>query len=172
MNLTRTERWTLANQYRILEALYPDEAENMRHAREALQEGFAGEYETLDNHIYDGPDTMTKEQCREVLDIFRMFSQIHFSLEKLEDKTGIDLGMLTFSGFDGNNETGHMSYARFLKGPHGDNWPEFTGDLNSHMPSLDVYRRQLAEWKGRSDEMYLTQEDLQAIAAAARYPRG
>jgi hypothetical protein len=39
MKLTRTERWILANQYRILEVLYPKEADSLSYAREAFEHG-------------------------------------------------------------------------------------------------------------------------------------
>lgn len=46
-----------------------------------------------------------------------------------------------FRGFDGNNETRHMTTAEFLIEQLG-RWRHFTGrDLNSHAPSIDGYLR-------------------------------
>jgi uncharacterized protein len=49
-----------------------------------------------------------------------------------------------FRGFDGNNEGEYISVARFLI-DQLKRFSEFKGrDLNSHMPSIDVYQRMFA----------------------------
>jgi hypothetical protein len=57
MKLTRTERWILVNQYRILEALYPDEAKWFAENREALSSGYELHYRGMIDFIYDEEDT-------------------------------------------------------------------------------------------------------------------
>ncbi len=52
MKLTRTERWILSNQYRILEALYPDERGSLEKARIALESGYELEYDGMSQRIY------------------------------------------------------------------------------------------------------------------------
>jgi uncharacterized protein len=171
MQLTRTERWMLANQYRILEALYPNEAKVFAEARTALEDGYELEYKTLVQNIYDGDDTMSEAECNEVLDTLQMYSDLHFSYERLDDKSGIDPEKLAFEGYDGNNETKFMAYARYFTSSGGGRFTELVkGDLNSHGRMRDVYQRQRRVWwqfQGR-DEPYLTKENIQEILEARR----
>lgn len=51
MDLTREQRWILANQYRILERLYPNEAECHAKAREVLENGYEFNYDWIAQHI-------------------------------------------------------------------------------------------------------------------------
>ena len=67
MHLSRTERWLLANQYRILEALVPDEADWFRKARTVVEEGFAGEYEDICKFVYRDEYTRSEDGCHEVI---------------------------------------------------------------------------------------------------------
>jgi uncharacterized protein YfbU (UPF0304 family) len=57
-----------------------------------------------------------------------------------------------------------MSYARFLK-DHGSSENVGTGDLNSHMPTLDRYRVMLRRWKASKNRYDLTRDDVLRIAA-------
>ena len=89
---------------------------------------------------------------REVVDILDMWSFIEFSYAKLDAaqkqalaRQAAPLGENPrFEGFDGNNETEHMSTAMFLVN-HLDRFQEFKGrSFNCHHPSLDAHRRMLA----------------------------
>lgn len=52
-----------------------------------------------------------------------------------------------FRGFDGNNETEYMGAAEFLVNDL-ERFSTFKGrDLNSHLPSLDTYKRMLAVYR-------------------------
>jgi hypothetical protein len=54
---------------------------------------------------------------------------------------------LRFRGFDGNNETEYLGVSRFLI-EHLDRFTHFKGrDLNSHMPSIEAYRRMYEVFK-------------------------
>lgn len=172
MKLTRAQRWTLSNQYRILEALYPDEAEDLRHTREALESG----YELAYPPVNISEDGVTEEECREVVDILDMHRALHFSYGRLEDKKGIKEGDVRFRGFDGNNETKYLSYARYFCGLDGggERFKELDrGDgFNSHMPVVDMYRRMLAVWMGQLDRRHdLTKAEIQLVLAAQPYPK-
>lgn len=173
MKLSRVERLILANQYRILEALYPDEAESYANRREAIENGYEMHYRWQAEHIYDGDDVMTEEESREVLDILDMFAALKRSQSLVADDASVESWHLTFSGFDGNNETKQMAYARYFCGLNGGRYTELDrGDnFNSHMPSLERYRRQLREWRKSADPHSLTKEDVIRIAAAAPYPQ-
>jgi uncharacterized protein YfbU (UPF0304 family) len=148
MKLSRTERWILSNQYRILETLYPAEAASYARNREALDSGYELHYGWMAERIYDEDDMLSEEDCREVMQILNMYLALKRSYEALQDKSGIEEWQIKFSGFDGNNETTRLAYMRYLN-EEGEAYADLDrGDnFNSHMPSLDGYRRQLAEWK-------------------------
>lgn len=89
---------------------------------------------------------------REVVDILDMWSFIEYAYEKLNDEERKQLALAAapfgenprFYGFDGNNESEHMSVAMFLVNQL-ERFQEFKGrSFNCHHPSLDAHRRMLA----------------------------
>ncbi len=173
MKLTRIERWMLANQYSILEALYPKEADYYKEAKEILENGFEFEYSELCQNIYDNGDVMSVEECKEVIHILAMFDTLRYSYGQLKDKSGIEKHALDFSGFDGNDsqEGRYMSYARFLCEKQGKFEKLTKGDFfNSHSPSLEIYRRMLKEYDKLENKSQLTKEDIVSITAAKVHP--
>lgn len=164
MILDRTQRWILANQYHILAALYPEDADHYIASREALERGYELHYELISEHVYDEPDTMTAAECREVIDILDMFASLRSAYGKLEDKSGIDEKAIRFPGFDGNHETKWLGYARYYVTWGGDRYRDLhKNDFNSHRPTLDTYRRMLAEWEKSQDKHSLTKDDIVRI---------
>ncbi|GAB4227751.1 MAG: hypothetical protein Kow0032_07190 [Methyloligellaceae bacterium] len=98
------------------------------------------------NHV-DSPRTVS-----EVVDVLDMWSFIESGYAKLskKEKERVEAEAepfgkhVEFSGFDGNNESEHIGIARFLIDDL-DRFASFKGrELNSHMPSIDTYRRMLA----------------------------
>lgn len=167
IELSRVERWILSNQYRILEALYPEEADHLAHAREALEQGFEGRYEDLASHIDES--VLSPQECREVVDILAMYDALQRSRTALGEQTKIKEEEVRFAGFDGNNETAQMVYARhFCGGPLG----RFQGldtakDFNSHFPSLDSYRAMLRVWKDQCKGSYqMTEAQIRQVLDA------
>src|SRR5262245_16898442 len=151
MRLTRAERLVLANQYRILEKLYPEEASYFENSRSVVEQGYELEYAWIAERVYDEAQCLSTEECREVYKILQMHEDLVRSYESLADKTGIDKADILFCGFDGNHEAKWLGYCEHVCEPKGDR-PRFTelsrGDhFNSHMPMLDVYRRMLKVWK-------------------------
>lgn len=166
MKFTRTERLILSNQYRILEALYPDEARDFAAAGEALTRGYELHYVWIAEHVYE--DVMTEEECREVLDILQMYDYLKIAYDDLADKSGIDERRLRFGGFDGNSEGKQVGYARYFcthDGPRYQNLDK-GDDFNSHCPSLDRHRRMLAEWMRSADRLNLAKDDILRITTA------
>lgn len=89
---------------------------------------------------------------REVVDILDMWSFIEYAHAKLSEQERQQLALAAkpfgenprFNGFDGNNESEHMSVAMFLVNQL-DRFQEFKGrSFNCHHPSLDAHRRMLA----------------------------
>ncbi|SRR6266516_3680182 len=170
MKLTKIERWILANQYNILEKLYPDEKEYYSKCREILENGYEYHYDEISQHIYKDSDTMSSEASQEVLDILHMFSDLKRSYDALKDNSGIEKHLLNFHGFDGNDhlEVKYLGYARFFCNSDGGRCKELDkgDDFNSHMPTLDRYRSMLAEWKKNKDIHKLSKEDIICIISA------
>jgi uncharacterized protein len=161
VNLTRIERWMLSNQYRILEALYPDQAKELAKDRLAIERGYELNYDDFTQHIdHDAP---TVQECEEVSEILEMFRCLKLAKDKPED-----LGsLLGFQGFDGSTEATQMRYAEYCCKTLG--LFEDLGlksNFNSHAESLGRYRRMLIEWRGSSNVYELTRDDIMRIANA------
>lgn len=167
MELTKKERLSFIYQLRILEALYPDEAEYYAKNRTALEEGYTYHYDWMIEHLYD---ELSEEQCREVIDILDMYSEIAWGLEKLgEDDELRKHHLAKFRGFDGNNETHLMAYVRYfvvdldrfsiLK---HDEYPYF----NSHCPMLNTYREMLARWREMGSPHSIGREQIAKLLGA------
>jgi uncharacterized protein len=81
MKLTKIERLLLVNQLLILEKLYPESAKAYKQERTALREGYELHYKDLFHLIED--ETLSEDQCREVLDVLEMYRAITFSARRL-----------------------------------------------------------------------------------------
>ena len=122
------------------------------------------------------PDYVT-----ETADILDMFSFLEASYDAL-DKAGkakVDAAEMAHSrryrGFDGNNETEYFSCVMFMVSK----LHMFTDladryNLNSHGPTLEIYRRMLAVWRpmreGGVIVNTLSADQIIQVIAAARYP--
>jgi uncharacterized protein YfbU (UPF0304 family) len=115
-----------------------------------------------------------------VVEVLVMWDQIERSYTRLspQDKELIEKEAdpfgrnVSFAGFDGNNETGLMAIARFLVQDMG-RFQEFAGrELNSHMPTVDVYRRMLSVFAPMKKSLMgsgLTAAQIVRILKAKRY---
>jgi hypothetical protein len=167
MDLSLTERVIIANQFKILEKLYPEEAEYYSNHRRALECGYKLHYADIVENFYD---EMSEEECREVIDILDMYRALTDSYNRLPDKAGINEREIRFAGFDGNEETSQYLYAqyfivdldRFQELTYGQIHP----DLNSHWPKLDKYRAMLEVWKPIGDRHNLNSNQIRAILEA------
>jgi uncharacterized protein len=148
MELTIKDRLIIANQLRILEALYPKEAADIARHRTAIERGYQLHYDWLVNSF---EKELSEEQCREILEILDMYRALKFSYKELKDKRDINEEDLRFPGFDGNNEPAELGYVNyFVIDLERFNELRDTRALpvfNSHMPMLERYRRMLAIWK-------------------------
>jgi uncharacterized protein YfbU (UPF0304 family) len=173
MKLSRIERWILFNQYQMLARLCPEEARAYARYQEALQCGYEAEYDTMAQHIYREDSCLSAEECNEVVTILDMFRALKQSYEGLADTSGIEPHAVQFMGFDGNNETTRMAYARYFCEsdlPRFEELHHRGGRLNSHMPVLGIYRRMLAEWN-RIDQKYeLSKDEILRIVSVRRAP--
>jgi uncharacterized protein YfbU (UPF0304 family) len=150
MNLTKTERLILANQYRILEKLYPNES-SYSNAAEIVTAGYTRLYRELPNQPHE---EIPPAVCEEVTEILEMYRALHPVCDK------------SFPGFDGNDEVPHYSYARFMIEDMG-RWIEFKDDdINSHTAMLPTYQAMLREWEASPSKVKLTEDDAARILKA------
>ena len=107
-------------------------------------------------HDEDRPD-----HVKEVREILTMWRELKESIDALSpgDRKRVEVDAAPigadpkFRGFDGNNESAHLSISRFMIEEMG-MFEEFRGiDLDSHTYTLENYRRMLAAynslWPGR-----------------------
>lgn len=171
MKLDLVQRWILCNQFQILEDLAKQrkdqhDAKHYAAAQEAVAQGYEVEYGHFSQHIMDDP--LSVEDCEEVLQIMAMFRAIKLACDKLTDKSNINEYHAKFEGFDGNEDTRRMTYARFYCETH-DAFAELAKEttFNSHDSlSLTRYRRMLAEWTKSANKYDLSKADVVRITNA------
>ena len=161
--LNLQERLLLANQFRILERLDPEDAVQHSERREALERGYVLEYGGTFETI--SPLEMSEADCRLVMNVFDLFSSLQNSHAQLNDTAGIDSSKLQCRGFDGNNESELRGYALYLR--RTQRWEKLLGDgdLNSHEPTRELYGRMLERWNASVDKDQLTKDDILRIIA-------
>jgi uncharacterized protein YfbU (UPF0304 family) len=164
MELTLKDRILLVNQYRILKALEPANANDYDQTIEILERGYAFEYGSLSENF---SEEFSDSDCNEVVSVLNMYRMMKNAYRKMDDKTGIDASDLEFRGFDGNEESRQHGYAEFLINTRG-GWIELQReDLNTARPMRERYRHMLAEWIASTDTHHLTKADVLRILRAA-----
>ena len=142
MELSKLDR--LANQHAILEKLDEQNADHHAHMRKVYENGYAINYSDDFENIYD---EFSREESGFVIDVLDMYSAMQRSWKQLGSPDDLNESDLRFPGFDGNNETSYMAYAKFVVKDED----RFTDlnifDFNSHMHMLDSYRSMVNAWK-------------------------
>lgn len=129
-------------------------------------------YPWLDQDGSSAPDFVV--ETRHILQAFRI---IYRSLENLSDadreraQSGSSRHVLTFDGFDGNNESDHYSAAALITQEAG-RWTEFAAlAVNSHHPTLHRYRAILeavSDHQSANPGGLLSADQLIEVAGRAR----
>lgn len=146
MELTKKDRVLLINQYKVLAALNKDEEAYYLELIEVLERGYEIFYSLVDEWI---SEDMPEDEGRFVLNILDLYRAIEDVKRSTKDERLFKHEYSFFRGFDGNNETAHMGFCRFLIETQG-KFQEQTpyklrnDNLNSHMPMIDKYQRMLA----------------------------
>ncbi len=167
MELSKKDRLILINQLLILEKLYPEEADYYEKHRLALQQGFALHYEWIVENVWDD---LSEADCRSVLNALDVYRAIFYSFDKLDAKDGLTEEEVRFPGFDGNNESQHLAYARYFivdlgryeELRRGQEYPGF----NSHCPMLDTYSRMHEQWESWGRPLPMSPEKIKALLEA------
>lgn len=159
--LTDVERLLLANQFRILDKLEPDE--HYRLAAEALTRGYEGLYQRLVFHL---SEPLPERVVTEVYDIFEMYCGLTDAYEHRGVKKPKGLHPV-FEGFDGVHDP-HHGVGNFLVKDLG-LWPELKkGPMNSHSSTtLPSYLKMVAVWKKLGKPHPITQAHADDIVGAA-----
>jgi uncharacterized protein len=170
--MDKYQRLVLANQYRILERLANianDETSATSYDRsaEALEDGYQSAIDNLFDRIFDG---LPREECSFVVTSMAMFDALQRSFDALtaEKREGIEEYRINGFGFDGNNETEYMAYARFIVEKE-QRFTQLRNDdnFNSHFPNVDRYRPMLHAWEHRFERSYaLSRDAIEAILNA------
>ena len=169
--LNLTERQILVNQFEILKELTesPHEEKDFAEKIEILRCGYEVFYSEAFSGTYPDSEILPDEEGKFVIDVLSMYSAIHFFLKKHPDEELRKMRHSHFEGFDGNNETGHMAFTRFLIEKQG-KWSELreyakdNDDFNSHSQNVSTYRRMLAKWNSFGSDRYdLTRERVAAV---------
>ncbi len=171
MNLSKKDRYIIANQLKILEKLDPEEADFYSKSRKAIEYGFKLHYSWIAEFIDD--DEMNEEDSREVLDVLDMYRAMTFSLQRLKkENTNLSIKEedVRFRGYDGNNETQQFSYVvyfisdlgRFEELKYESEYPDF----NSHCPMIQTYKRMLAIWREYPNRYELDEDQIRKLLEA------
>jgi hypothetical protein len=168
MKLSRTERWILANQFRIMAALDPPNAATYRSNAEALERGYANVIDRISAHIVR--DDTNRRESDEVDEILAMYDALQRAYRTAEDNFGIDPWRLNFPGFDPKEEADYLGYASYALSREG-RYPNLSrsGNLETGSPMLRQYRRMLEEWKERGGSAHLDSNDVMAILSAQKH---
>lgn len=149
MKLSPTERQILINQYLILKEIDKNNDTGHYDSKDydnfitILHEGYEGLYDEV---LYNLNYSIPEEIVREVREILYIYDRAIISYEKLseDEKQKMSKHKITFDGFDGQNEAQHLAIYRFLVRDMKE-WQYVlkSSDLDSHMPRLSIYRKQL-----------------------------
>ena len=175
MKLTKQERIGLIHQHRIIQRLYPDEVTDNENAIEILINGYEYLYDELYGCVYDGEDTMSEEECKEVWDTLSMFESIDRTIKDMGAKHYDGMGT-KFFGYDGNNEGKFLGFAEFTV----TKWRRFShlplekdNYFNSHTPARNTYGNMLSVWKkiDVAERYPMSQENLDKVLDASGHPK-
>ena len=165
MSLTKVERLTLVNQFRILQSAHKDD-DYLAEYYQRLEQIFERGYVSLYHEAFDSlPNELSLEVSEEVLSILDLHRALLYSLGQKPDPA--DIERVKFNGFDANNESDHLSFAKFFT-KDGEKYQELQV-FNSHMPTLERYRKMLAEWDRMERKQQLTKVQIESILEAGTF---
>ena len=163
--LSAFDRLHLVNQYRILQELHPEEDYLKAHYKR-LEEIFERGYVHLYYEAFDQiREELPKEISDETLEILALHRAMLWSLGQIPDPK--DLERVKFYGFDANHEGEYLGFAQFFCSD-GDNYQELN-IYNSHHPTLERYRKMLAEWHRMGANHRLSKEQIDSILDAGTF---
>jgi len=165
LGLTNTERALFANQFRILKGLNKDDDHLVQHYERLetiVERGYKQMYDHVLGELWNElPDEVSNEVF-EILDMhFAMLNSLG------TNPSPVDLEKVKFKGFDANNESKHLMFAKFYTND-GEYYPDLR-IFNSHMPTLERYRKMLVEWRRMGQKPNLSKAQIESILEAGTF---
>ena len=168
MEISKKDRVFLINQYRILAALNKDGTDHYNELIGILENGYEIFYSSIDEWV---SDDMPSDEGKFVLDVLDFYRAIEDLKRSSKNQELHDHLHSYFAGFDGNNETQYMSFARFLIEKQGkfseqEQYLRKNDNLNSHMPMIGKYKKMLEKAKSIESIWNMSVEDALEILNA------
>jgi len=163
--LTKVERLSLSNQYKILQVLNKDDEHLAKHYErlaDIFQRGYVVLYREAFGQI---DDEFALSASDKVLEILEMHRAMLWSLGETPDPK--DVEKVKFRGFDANGESEYLSFAKFFISD-GETYRELH-IFNSHMPTLPRYQKMLDEWTRMGKNPRLTKPQIESILEAGSF---
>lgn len=160
--LSKAERLQLVNQYKILQAMHASDdylSKRYKRLEEIFERGYIDMYREAFKDLWDELSPQTTEEVLSILDMHRAML---WSLG--QNPSPNDVERVKFKGFDANNESEQLGFARFFT-RDGDKYSELQ-IFNSHFPTLQRYRKMLAEWERMERKPQLTKDQIESILDA------
>ncbi|MCK3658118.1 hypothetical protein A4G18_05175 [Pasteurellaceae bacterium Pebbles2] len=164
MEMTSTQRLILANQYKLMGLLEPENAQKYARLEAIVKGGFSRELKELDSEFTN----ISLEECQTVLDTLEMFKALQVSYNNLDDKSGVTEHRLQFTGYCAVREKKYLSYLRFITGVEG-KYEEFMRckhGCDSQTPMWDKYTKMLDVWRTCPHGYHLSIQEIQNILNA------
>lgn len=168
MELSKTERIILINQYEILKNLEEDHAEYYDKLIEILEYGYEYFYSEIDRLS----SVISLDESKFIIDLLSFYRNLE--RYKRENPANEDIKKhyyAIFRGFDGNEEGGFYSFTKFVI--EIDNlfaeqlqYSEETDGFNSHSRMIEKYRRIVEKWREFGGKYIDSSENLSAILDA------
>jgi uncharacterized protein YfbU (UPF0304 family) len=166
------KRMVLANQYRILALLDVEDEDHWRRAAERAVQGWPVD-DLPDVQIIKAylRDALTREDQQFVLDALHVFELLQDG-EKRGFKPKQEHVTTKFPGFDSNNETKLMAYARHAVEQEGrfESVERLSQDFNAHMPTIELYQRMISTWERHGRSLHIDEALFDALLEAQGHP--
>ena len=167
MELSVKDRLILSNQYQILAALAQSEYEKkeFENCQEIVERGYTYFYGRLTGPMDDsGNDGEEAAFVMRLLDMFRALD--HYKQHNADDAEVTESRRSSFRGFDGNEEGGHYSIARFIFERLDLFQESHRADLNTHHSIIRDYRAMEAVWEAQGRPLNLSRDQARALINA------
>ena len=158
--LSYVERILLANQFKILEILDPNSANEYSQSREIVEAGYQYLYETINTSITTaGMPMETGEEVCEILDMFRVLEHSSKDMGNTMEQFEV-----TFDGFDESDDH-HYRFAMFARRKLG-RWSELEHypDSSQTESTLPRYRSMLDTWRTMGKPSKLSEEEIARLS--------
>lgn len=162
--MTSTQRLILANQYRLMGLLDPNNLTKYQRLEAIVRGGFGLELKELDKDFSDISET----ECRIVLDTLEMYQALQVSYNNLVDKSALTPHRLQFAGYCAVREKKYLNYLRFITGVEKkyQDFMRCEHGCDAQTPMWDKYLKMLNIWNSCPHGYHLSMAEIQKIINA------